>query len=203
MKGYYRFGVVLAGMCILALTSCIDSENPLSDPAQAKPAKELAGVWRIRQDDGIRYYHVGLAGEKFPAGLMQMTIIDHRKDGRMTVEENAFFLFATTLGERHFVNVTALEPEQLAEVAKSGWKPETFKGYWIYEYQLKGDKIRLLGMDQEQKKTLLESKKLKGVIKNDQVSFQESTENMAKLVVSPEAAKLFQAAEKEELERVK
>jgi hypothetical protein len=203
MRSYYRFGVVLAGLCFLGMTSCIDSENPLSGPEQAKPAKELLGAWRGAQDGGTRYYHVGLAGEKYPPGVMRMEIVDHQRDGTLQVQDSPFFLFETVLGERHFVNVTALEPEQIKEVAKTGWKPEMFKGYWIYEYRVNGDKLGLLQMNGDQKKALIESKKLKGVIKSDQVSFQESTEKLAKFIASADAAKLFQAAEKEELERVK
>ncbi len=202
MRFYSRSGVMLAGLCILSLTSCIDSENPLSDLEKAKPATELSGVWREHRDDGTRYYHVGLAGDKFPSGLMRMALIDHQKDGVLDVPESSFFFFTTTLGGRHFLNITALEPDQLKEVAKTGWKPEMFKGYWIYEYRLNGDKISLLRMDWDQKKALIESKKLKGVIKPDQVFFQESTENLDKFITSPDAAKLFQSAG-EELERVR
>jgi hypothetical protein len=203
MRCFYRFGVLFVGLCMLGMTSCIDSENPLSDPGKAKPATELSGVWRVKQDDGTRYYHVGLAGEKFPGGLLRMKIIDHSKNGELGVDENTFFVFTTALGDRHFVNVTLLEPDQLAEVAKTGWKPEMFKGYWIYEYKLDGDKLRLLGMDWDQKKSLIESKKLAGIVKNDQVSFNVSSEKLAKFVASPEAAKLFQPQGDEVLERVK
>jgi hypothetical protein len=188
------------------LTSCIDSDNPLSDPEQAKPAKELLGLWRERHEDGsTRYYHVGSANksEMFPAGMMQMAIVDHQKNGTIGVAKDSFFLFPTTLGDRHFLNITVLEPDQLKEVEKTGWKPAMFKGYWIYEYKLDSDKLRLLMMDWDQKKSLIESKKLKGVIKSDQVSFQESTEDLAKFITSPDAAKLFQPSSKEELERVK
>jgi hypothetical protein len=203
MRPINRIGLVLLGLCFLGMTSCIDSENPLSDPAKATPATELSGVWRVQQDGGTRFYHVGLAGEKFPSGLMRMAILDHTKDGVLSVIDGNFFLFTTTLGDRHFVNITLLEPDQLAEVAKNGWKPEMFKGYWIYEYRLRGDKIRLLAMDQEQKKKLIESKKLQGVVKPDQVSFQESTEKLVKFITSPEAAKLFQPRGEEVLEKVK
>lgn len=203
MRSYYRFGVLLLGLCFLGMSSCIDSENPLSDPEKATSATELSGVWRVHEKDVTTYYHVGLAGDKFPSGLMRMEIIDHKKNGVLEINESGFFLFTTTLGERHFVNITVLEHEQLKEAEKTGWKPEMFKGYWIYEYQLRGDKIRLLGMDQDQKKTLIESKKLQGVIKEGQISFQESSENLAKFIASPDAAKLFQYVGKEELERVK
>lgn len=206
MRSFYRLGVMFAGLFLLMMTSCIDSEKPLSDPEQAKPAKELLGLWRERQEDGsTRYYHVGLADDMnmFPGRLMQMAIVDHHKDGTIEADPNAFFLFPTTLGDRHFLNITVLEPDQLKEVKKSGWKPEMFKGYWIYEYKLDGDKVKLLMMDPEQKKSLIESKKLKGIIKTDQISFQVSTEDLVKLITSPEAAKLFQPAGKEELERVK
>jgi hypothetical protein len=203
MRSHYRFGVVFAGLCFLGLTSCIDSENPLSDPAQAKPATELSGVWRERQEDCTRYYHVGLAGDKFPSGMMRMAIIDHKKDGVLEAVDCSFFLFTTTLGDRHFANITLLEPDQLKEIAKTGWKPEMFKGYWIYEYKLDGDKLSIMRMDWDQKELLIKSKKLKGTIKTGDVSFQESTENLVKLITSPDAAKLFQPAGKEDLERVK
>ncbi len=202
MRSNYRLGVVLAGVCCLGMTSCIDSDNPLSNPEQAKPVPALAGVWREQCDDVTRYYHVGLAGDKFPPGLMQMVIVDHKKDGTIDPIVNGF-VFATTLGDRHFINISVLEPEQLKDVAKTGWKPGMFKGYWIYEFRLDGDKISLIKMDWEQKKSLIKSKKLHGVIKGDQVLIQENSENLARFITSPEAANLFPPAEKEELERVK
>jgi hypothetical protein len=209
MRKCPRFGLVSLGLCFLGMASCIDSENPLSDPQKAKPAADLAGVWRVEEKDGTTYYHVGLAGDKFPSGLMRMAIIEHKKNGLVDINENAFFLFTTALGDRHFVNVTVLDGEQLKEAEKTGWKPEMAKGYWIWEYRLKADKISLLCMDQEQKKSLIENKKLQGFVNKDkkgifdEVTIQESSEDLAKFIVSPDAAKLFQPAAGKELERVK
>jgi hypothetical protein len=197
MRSCHRFGLLLLGFCFLGMTSCIDSENPLSDPESAKPVKELLGVWRANQDGGTRYYHVGRADKHFPNGILQMKIIDYDKDGVLKVDGSNFFVFSTTLGDRHFVNITALEPEQLAEVDKTGWKPSMFKGYWIYEYHLDGDKIRLFATDWNQKKALIESKKFQGVVKTDQISFKESSETLAKLITSPEGTKLFNSGGEE------
>jgi glutaredoxin-related protein len=58
-------------------------------------------------------------------------------------------------------------------------------------------------MDWDRKKSLIESKKLQGLIKKDQVSFTESTENLVKFLESPDAAKLFQPRDDEVFERVK
>jgi hypothetical protein len=208
MQFHRRWGVFFLGVCVLGLTSCVDSDNPLSDPQQAKPATDLAGVWRVNTDEGTRYYHVGLAGDKFPAGVMQMTMVDHKKDGT-TQSLDRFYFFTTTLGDRHFANITTLEPDQLDKVNEAGWKPETFKGYWLYEYQLKDGKIHLLQIDWDQKKSLIEDKKIAGVIEKakgwggDDIRFTESSERLAKFVTSPEAEKLFHPAERNDLERVR
>ena len=197
-----RFSLTLLSLAFLGLTSCIDSENPLSDPQSAKPAAELSGVWKVQDKDGdVDYYHVGLAGEKFPAGLMRMELVSHAKDG--ILHPSDFLLFTTTLGDRHFVNVTALDRDQLEQVEKTGFEPAMFKDYWIYEYRLKGDKIQLLHMDGDQKKAAIEKGKLKGVVKENEVSFKDTTENLVKFIASPDAAKLFQAKDEQVLERVK
>jgi hypothetical protein len=208
MRFQRRWGIVFLGVCALGLTSCVDSDNPLSDPQQAKPATDLAGVWRVKTDEGTTYYHVGLAGDKFPAGVMQMTMVEHKKDGT-TQTFDSFYLFTTALGDRHFANIAALEPDQLAKVKEAGWKPDTFKGYWLYEYQVKDDKVHLMQMDWDQKKSLIEDKKIPGVIEKakgrggDDIRFTESSEKLAKFITSPEAAKLFHPAEKNDLDRVK
>lgn len=210
MRSFYRLGVVLVGLFLLLMTSCIDSEKPLSDPKEAKPVKELLGVWRVSDGQGgTQYYHVGLAGDKFPAGMMQVAIVDHRKDGRIESDSNVFFAFATTLGDRHFLNISTLEPDKLKEAAKTGWKPEMFQGYWIFEYKLAGENISFSRMDGNRKESLIKSQKIKGTIERsknlfgDQIYFTDSSENLAKVITSPDADKLFQPTGKEGFERVK
>jgi hypothetical protein len=108
------------------------------------------------------------------------------------------------------VNFTYLNQDLIAKVQKNGWKPDTFKeGFIIYEYKIDGDKLQLFGMDPERKASLINEKKLKGVIKRDKkdlvdtILFQESSDDLAKFILSPEAEKLFQPLEEMKLERLK
>ncbi len=94
----------MAGACLL-LSSCGDSENPLSDPLKAKPDKQLAGIWRRTDDsNGVEYYHVGRAGGKLPPGIMRAVGVVHNKDGTINPPEE-MLLFSTTIGEKHFLEL--------------------------------------------------------------------------------------------------
>ena len=69
----------LLSVAVCLCASGCDSKNPLSDPQTSKADERLAGVWRDRSDDGDTYYHVGHAGEKFPACMMRVVLIKHSK----------------------------------------------------------------------------------------------------------------------------
>ena len=68
MKPLFFIGVAV---CLCA-SGCDDSKNPLSDPKTSKADERLVGVWRDRSGDGDVYFHVGHAGEKFPACMMRV-----------------------------------------------------------------------------------------------------------------------------------
>ncbi len=97
------------------MTSCVDSDNPLADPKQATVDPGLMGVWREREKDGdVTYYHVGKAGDKFPAGILRVKIIKHDKNGELDRPDNGDTLvFTTILGKNRYVNVTILDAEKI------------------------------------------------------------------------------------------
>ncbi|MBN2580363.1 MAG: hypothetical protein JXB10_15365 [Pirellulales bacterium] len=206
MRSFQKFGLLSLGLFLLTMSACYDSTVPLSQPEQAQLDKGLLGVWKVSQENGIvRYYHLGRAGEGYPSGLMRLVMIDHHPDGEMSVPtENAVFVcFPTTLGKRHFLNVTAFEKKDRKAIAASGWKSK----YWIYEYQLDGDKVKFAGMDYDKKKAAVKSGKIRGEIKekNDggaDVYFTDTPKNLADFITSNAAKDLFKW-NKEEAVRVK
>ena len=73
--------LILALLCPL-FTSCEDSDNPLSDPKEAVVDSVLVGTWRLKSKDGeVVYYHVGKAGDKFPAGMLRVIAVTYDKNG--------------------------------------------------------------------------------------------------------------------------
>ena len=96
----------------LLLMSCIESENPLSDPQKSKPDDRLTGVWRFRGDSGeMNYYHIGHVGEKLPASVMQVIFVQHMTDGRMGSRD--LLAFPTTIGDKNYLNVADIDTAQV------------------------------------------------------------------------------------------
>ena len=46
MERFPKSLVLILGLLCLVFTSCVDSDNPLSDPKQATVDPGLVGVWR-------------------------------------------------------------------------------------------------------------------------------------------------------------
>ena len=99
MKPLFLIGVAA---CLFA-SGCDDSKNPLSDPQTSKADERLAGVWLDRGSDGDVYFHVGHAGDKFPASMMRVVGIKHRKGMWRPAEE--YLVFPTFIGDKTYLNV--------------------------------------------------------------------------------------------------
>jgi hypothetical protein len=188
--------LILASSCVF-LTSCVDSDNPLSDPKEAKADKELFGVWRFEEPGGeVTYYHVGAAGKDFPAGVMRVKAVRHEANGVLPHPDNDDLLaFATTLGNNRYLNVTGLPEEAMKKMQKSSWEPSLAEGYWIFKYEIRGDKLVIAGMDPDQKEAAIKGGKIKGSIDGKNVRITDTTENLVRLVESADARKLFVAKE--------
>ena len=127
------------------------SKNPLSDPQTSKADERLAGVWLNRGGDGDVYYHVGHAGDKFPACMMRVVGIKHSKGNVESVGE--FLIFPTILGDKSYLNVVIGRDDKLVKsLDEKGWKAADVDNYTLYRYKFDGDKLVVYGIDAEAKK---------------------------------------------------
>jgi hypothetical protein len=209
MERFPKTLVLISGLFCLFLTSCVDSDNPLSDPKQATIDSGLIGVWRDREKGGdVVYYHVGKAGENFPAGMLRVKIITHDKNGDLPRPDNGDTLvFTTVLGKNHYVNITGMDADKIKSMGDAKWKPSMADGYFIYKYEVNGDKLAIAGMDQKQKQAAIKDGKIKGTTENNP-RFTDTTETLVRFLASTDAEKLFYTKENTDdgygvLERVK
>ncbi|MGD0383511.1 MAG: hypothetical protein ABSA77_08330 [Thermoguttaceae bacterium] len=130
MRRFPKSLLLIFGLVCLVFTSCVDSDNPLSDPKQSVVDSGLLGVWRGREKDGdVVYYHVGKAGGKFPAGMLRVKIITHNKNGELPGPDNGDTLvFTTVLGKNRYVNITGLDAEKIKTMGDAKWDPKMADG---------------------------------------------------------------------------
>lgn len=192
----------LASFVCLVLVGCVDSDSPLSDPAAAKPDERLAGVWRLRGEDGqVTYYHIGHLEGKLPKSVMGVVSVTH-KQGTVGAP-GELLIFPSALGDKTYLNITGGKKESLQAIHEKGWKAAD--AYFIFKYRVDGDKLSLWIMDGEVKRRAIEGGKIKGVIEKKQlagdiVKFTDTTENVARFVA--EAGDSLFAKEPVQLERV-
>jgi hypothetical protein len=193
MERFPKSLVLILGLLCLVFTSCVDSDNPLSDPKQATVDPGLVGVWRYREKEGdVEYYHVGKAGDNFPAGMLRVKTITHKKNGELQCPDNGdTLMFSTVLGKNHYVNITGLDADKIKTMGDSKWEPSMADGYFIYKYEINGDKLTIACMDPDQKEALIKAGKIKGESKDNNRRFTDTTENLVRLLASPDAEKLF------------
>jgi hypothetical protein len=193
MKKFQKSMLLILGLLCPLLASCVDSENPLSDPKQASLDSGLVGVWRVQDKDGnVTYYHVGQAGANFPAGVLRVKGVTHEENGVLPHPDNDDMLvFTTTLGKNHYLNITNLSAKQIQDMGDKPWEPSMAEGYFIYKYDIQGDKLILAGMDSEQKKEAIKAGKIKGTIDKDNVLITDTSENFARFVAAADQQKLF------------
>jgi hypothetical protein len=194
----------MAVICLL-FTSCSDSQAPLSDPVKSKADQRLAGVWRLRNDDGsVTYYHVGRVGDKLPASVMRVAGVQHRSDGMTQFDE--LLLFPTAINEQNYLNVCDGKDEQMKRLEQQGWTPETVTSYLLLRYHVTGDALSIQWIDGDAKKRAVEAGTIKGKVEKDQdgnarAMFTDTTENLAKFVA--EAGDDLFSKNSLKLERVK
>jgi hypothetical protein len=175
----------------LLLTSCVDSKNPLSDPDKSKADARLVGVWRARGEDGdATYYHVGRVGEKLPQGVLGVTGVTHRKDGRLQRSDGEFLVFPTVIGDASYLNLSEGSEEQIKTLEEKGWKPDTVTDYIILKYRVDGDTLLIWTMDVDAKERAIKAGQIKGIVRTEKdsftktVEFTDTTENVRRFVAS-------------------
>ncbi len=185
---------------LLLLAGCDDSTNPLSPPTTSKPDERLVGVWRLRDKEGnVTYYHVGHPVEALPGSVIQVVQVTHTKQGLQ--KPIPVLAFPTVIGDRTYLNVTG----QLIQ-ERNGWKSN---GYFLFRYQMDGERLLLWRMDTDAKETAIDSSKIRGFSDHEKskkawlrkVRFTDTTENLACFVANA-GDSLWDTKELLRLERV-
>jgi len=178
MKPLFFIGVAA---CLCA-SGCDDSKNPLSDPQTAKPDERLIGVWRGPDGDGDVYYHIGHAGEKFPASVMRIVEIRHDKGNMEPPEE--YLAFPTAIKGKTYLNlVHGGDTNMVKRLDEKGWKAVDVDCYTFLKYELDGDTLVMWIIGEQAKQESIEGGKINGVTKPNEISkFTDTTDNLAHFV---------------------
>ncbi|TWT98655.1 hypothetical protein Pla52n_51720 [Stieleria varia] len=155
---------LLLGM--LSLTpGCIgvDSQHPLSDPADAVLDTRLNGQWVQTEEKVTIRYQVKAAGGEAPKGLHRMT---------MTIDKDtaSTYFFVTQLGEHRYINMANFETDDAPEK----WDPAKVTYYSIFGYELVNEnEITLQPLNEKFFEKLVENGELKKRV--DKVDLEQLT----------------------------
>jgi hypothetical protein len=170
--------LICVAVCLFA-TGCDDSKNPLSDPNTSKADERLVGVWRNRSDDGEAYYHIGHAGEKFPANMLRIIEIKHSKGTVEPPEE--YLVFPSAIGDKTYLNAVLDGDKKLVKrLDEKGWKAVEVDNYTFLKYQCDGDKLVVYLIDESAKQEAIKGGKIKGTVDNNSAKFTDTTKNVAR-----------------------
>ncbi len=169
------------GLAVLSFAcGCVDSQAPLSSADTAKVDEGIVGTWRESTNDGETIYHVGLAGDKYPAGMLRIvTVTSHNS----TLEAPSHYIgYTTTLNGKSYLNLV-MDEAKIKSFGQSGWDAEKVDGYFFVKYKLDGDKGTVWSIDSNARKEAIKAGKIKGVMEGqDDSHFTDSSENVAKLL---------------------
>ena len=171
-------------LALFAVSCGVESEQPLSDPAQSQPDSRLAGVWYdIDHDTPKQFLHV----VKQDKAWMDLVLLGHNKKG---AELSHFRGFPTPTKERDYLNITGVEQRQdqtpaanrylILQYVFSG--PDTVS-FWILE---KGPMEKAIGQGQ------LQGRMEKGDKEEDEVLvLSDSGPQLLRYLQEHEADELF------------
>jgi hypothetical protein len=132
------------------LTGCVPATEPLCDPDKAEPDEGLLGVWRL--NDNVTFEIDSPAVKGNPKGLM-------RAAGE---SKDAFWFFTTKIGKNTYGTI-CLAGDGYADFRKEGAFEEWKKGdrrYFIFRYELDGDKLTVDSGNDEAMKKLMQAEKV-------------------------------------------
>ena len=116
-----RYLFLFMSCCFLC--SCIQSENPLSDPNKASIDKRLEGIWLVEDTDSVNeiiFYRFTSRDD----GFMDLVIDDQSKKD-LNIER--FSIFPTKLNTGYYMNVKKYHPKNIEG------------GYSFYKYKVTND----------------------------------------------------------------
>ena len=95
-------------------------------------------------------------------------------------------LLSTTLAGKTYLNVIDGGEQRVKLLEEKGWKPEVVGSYFIFRYQVDGDKLLVWMMDDDAKERAIKAGKIKGVVGTwhspNTTKFTDTTEKLARLV---------------------
>lgn len=191
---------VLAVALMFFLAGCDDSKNPLSNPKTAKPDDRLIGLWRGQGDkNGATYYHVGRAGEPFPASMLR--IVEVTTDQGKVEPPEEYLAFPAVVEGKSYLNVV-VDAKQVKLLDQKGWNPDLVEAYTLLKYEVNGDRCVVWLIDSDAEERAIRSGKIKGEFKQNLPMFTDTSENVARFVAEAGDG-LFNLAEPARFERLK
>ncbi len=187
---------ILLLVSLLLTASCIESTNPLSDPAKSIPDTHLVGAWRAKSENGdLVYVHFGHPQGKLGEHFLYTMQLNHDKDRGLSTKGTEWRLvFISKVGKQTFFNTVIMTPEAINKVESTGWKPGPDTKFDLFRYELSGNTMKVLVPEQEVIRKAITEKRLRG---EDQklggVKITDSSENLAKFM-EREAKNLFPAS---------
>lgn len=173
---------ILLLLSLLLTASCIESTNPISDPAKSTPDKNLVGAWRAKSDNGdLIFVHFGHPQGKLGEHFLYTLQLNHDKDRGLSTKGSEWRLvFISKIGKQTYFNTVVMTPEAIKNLEAGGWKPGKDTKFDIFRYELSGNTLKLLVPEQDVLKKAITEKRLKG---EDQklggVKLTDSPENLA------------------------
>lgn len=142
--------------------SCIDSENPLSEPEKSQVDEQLFGLWKHQAADHTSYFHVGGPPDGQPAGLMQVLEVVHA-EGRIQNDPRWYAMTATQIGETKFLSAAVYTKGPLHKGdLPADWPPEGLEGWFFWRYRVEGGRLTLAGLDEKWREKMVQSGKIAG-----------------------------------------
>lgn len=108
-------------------------DNPLVLPGKCETLPELHGVFKIQNPDVKKnsYLHIGSAGEEFPAGFLQIVMVQQPDDTR-PLGATSFVAFAEPVADSYIIQIPLPEDcslEQQLDKLEKKWDVEKVASY--------------------------------------------------------------------------
>jgi len=142
VSSMHIFLCLLASLLLLAVTGCVESDQPLTEPEKAAADEDIVGLWQAADDNLKRVSFERVVAEDAPKGLLRVRF-PNQPDGK------PHFLWATNVGDVTFLNVpisgavfkSPLNGGGLGEYRK--WAEGEKRPVWLLMLKREGDQMVL------------------------------------------------------------
>ncbi len=172
---------------ILGLTSCFQSESPLSEPVASGSDESIKGVWHAIVDGDDSYLHI--IPMKPP--MLKLIRVTHVKvGGYHNLDE--LEMFPTIIGDKKFMNLKFLMPKD-EKRKQSVYVPR----YDFVKYELSADSVLSVWcLDREAWKKAIADKRIKGKAWSttwmSNVHLNDTSKNLLGFLASKDIEKEFE-----------